>query len=243
MVKTKKSSEKVLGDMIKTNLPSLIIGFTIFVLFIAALVNMIHNYNGSDYPTAAATTREEQQPNKKKNLVEKIKEKMPFKNAQKQDMAKNEIQLDNSYIVKEGESLWSIAEEHYHSGLNAYDIAQTNKLADANIIEVGQKLILPKITGTPTQDTTAAAPMGETSSIASGEVTIKTDHYQIKDGDTLWDIASQAYGDGYMWSRIAEANNLANPDLIYSGNSLVIPRNPTAEKGKDPLTSYNIPNF
>ena len=48
--------------------------------------------------------------------------------------------------------------------------------------------------------------------------------YVIAEGDTLWDIAVRAYGDGYRWGEIATANSIVNPNLIYTGNSLNIPR-------------------
>lgn len=56
------------------------------------------------------------------------------------------------------------------------------------------------------------------------QVTIKTDTYTIQAGDTLWDIAEKAYGDPYLWPKIFNANSIQNPDLIYSGDKLVIPR-------------------
>ncbi|NTU73740.1 LysM peptidoglycan-binding domain-containing protein [Candidatus Roizmanbacteria bacterium] len=48
--------------------------------------------------------------------------------------------------------------------------------------------------------------------------------YTVKSGDSLWSIAQQVYGDGNMWSRIADANHLANPSIIHAGNVFVIPR-------------------
>ncbi len=48
--------------------------------------------------------------------------------------------------------------------------------------------------------------------------------YTVQKGDTLWDISVRAYGDGFKWVEIAEANDLANPDLIHSGNEFVLPR-------------------
>lgn len=48
--------------------------------------------------------------------------------------------------------------------------------------------------------------------------------YTVQSGDNLWDIAVRAYGDGYRWVEIAQANNLANPGLIFSGNVFTIPR-------------------
>jgi LysM repeat protein len=47
--------------------------------------------------------------------------------------------------------------------------------------------------------------------------------YTIQTGDTLGRIARQYYGDPMQWSRIAEANNIQNPDLIYPGQVFLIP--------------------
>jgi nucleoid-associated protein YgaU len=55
-------------------------------------------------------------------------------------------------------------------------------------------------------------------------VTITGASYKIVAGDTLWSISCRAYGDCYQWTKLASANKLANPDLIYAGNMLSIPR-------------------
>ncbi|MDH4161389.1 MAG: LysM peptidoglycan-binding domain-containing protein [Nitrospirota bacterium] len=48
--------------------------------------------------------------------------------------------------------------------------------------------------------------------------------YVIKEGDTLWDIASAHYRDPFLWPLIWQANPvIADPDLIYPGRQLVIP--------------------
>jgi len=48
-------------------------------------------------------------------------------------------------------------------------------------------------------------------------------YYIVRSGDTLGRIAGRVYGDPYKWPTISEANNLANPDLIYIDQSLFIP--------------------
>jgi LysM repeat protein len=46
----------------------------------------------------------------------------------------------------------------------------------------------------------------------------------IKQGDTLWDIASRYLRDPFLWPFIWRANpSVTNPDLIYAGNKLAIP--------------------
>jgi len=45
----------------------------------------------------------------------------------------------------------------------------------------------------------------------------------IARGDTLWDIAKAAYGDGTLWRRIAEANGNPRPHALHVGTELTIP--------------------
>jgi hypothetical protein len=48
--------------------------------------------------------------------------------------------------------------------------------------------------------------------------------YLIKQGDTLWDISHAYLKDPFLWPFIWKANTyIANPDLIYPGNKLIIP--------------------
>ena len=47
--------------------------------------------------------------------------------------------------------------------------------------------------------------------------------YTIQRGDTLWSLCKKFYGDPTLYPKLAQANNIPNPDLIYDGNTLVIP--------------------
>jgi hypothetical protein len=47
--------------------------------------------------------------------------------------------------------------------------------------------------------------------------------YTVVSGDTLWAIAERFYGDGNKYQAIADANGVANPDLIHPGQELTIP--------------------
>lgn len=44
----------------------------------------------------------------------------------------------------------------------------------------------------------------------------------IREGETLYGIARNFYGDGKMYSKIAQDNGISNPDLIYTGDSIII---------------------
>lgn len=40
---------------------------------------------------------------------------------------------------------------------------------------------------------------------------------------TLWGIAQHYYNDGSMFTKLAQANGIANPNLIYPGQKIVVP--------------------
>ena len=120
------------------------------------------------------------------------------------------------YEVKEGDTLWSIAEKEYKDGYKWTEIARANNLSDPDDIEKGMKLTLPE-TSAPTQTAVAvpAEPVG-------GKITGES--YRIVEGDNLWDISVRAYGDGFKWPELVKENKIPNPDLIYPGDEIKLPR-------------------
>ncbi len=61
---------------------------------------------------------------------------------------------------------------------------------------------------------------GEAAVVAKGGVT-----YRIKRGDTLWDISATYYRNPWLYHKLARANSIRNPDLIFAGSRLYIPEN------------------
>lgn len=47
--------------------------------------------------------------------------------------------------------------------------------------------------------------------------------YTIKSGDTLSKISKHFYGDANKYMKIANANNIADPDKIQAGATIIIP--------------------
>lgn len=48
--------------------------------------------------------------------------------------------------------------------------------------------------------------------------------YIVKRGDNLWGIAKRFYGRGDLFRVIAKENNIKNPNLIYPGQMIRIPK-------------------
>ncbi len=122
--------------------------------------------------------------------------------------------LPATHKVTSSENLWKIAEKYYTSGYNWVDIARENELSNANIVVVGQELIIPKVA--------VRKPLAEVKKVAGAAITEET--YKVQKGDNLWEICVRAYGDGYKWIDVAKVNNLANPNLILVDQELKLPR-------------------
>jgi putative chitinase len=131
-------------------------------------------------------------------------------------VAKEEVKvMPKTYTVQSGDYLWSIAEKIYGSGYNWVDLVNANHLQNPGVIYAGTKLVVPDVA--PKMLTAQTKPIQVQNPITG-------DTYTVVKGDYLWNIAVRAYGDGYKWVDIAKANNLTNPDLIFSGNVLQLPR-------------------
>lgn len=50
-----------------------------------------------------------------------------------------------------------------------------------------------------------------------------TKYHTLRQGDSLWALAAEEYGDANQWRTIAAANGISNPRALRSGETLVIP--------------------
>lgn len=70
--------------------------------------------------------------------------------------------------------------------------------------------------------------------------------YIVQDGDTLSGISSRAYGDPVFWPRIYSANQTVlksnDPDLIYPGETIIIPVLAEDQKLKTQLANLTLEN-
>jgi outer membrane biosynthesis protein TonB len=64
----------------------------------------------------------------------------------------------------------------------------------------------------------------ESEPVETAPATEELHSYIIKKGDTLWDISNTFFKDPFLWPFIWKANPyVTNPDLIFTGNTLMIP--------------------
>jgi LysM repeat protein len=105
-----------------------------------------------------------------------------------------------AYTVRSGDTLYSIAARF---GTTVSAIVRANGLANANLLYVGQRLIVS----------------GSGSTDGGNQQTSGSQAYTVRRGDTL---ASIAYRFGTTAWAIASANGLANPNYIYPGQELRI---------------------
>lgn len=147
------------------------------------------------------------------------------------------------YAVEEGDSLASIAKKFYgdeqgNRRVNVEKIFRANRriLSSADNIYVGQKLIIPPLTQAvkkTDESLVALAPgklepvesIGRHHPVKQNSSTGRAKVYVVKEGDSLWDIASQQLGNGNRYTEIAKLNNkiLEDEDYLVVGMRLKLP--------------------
>lgn len=148
------------------------------------------------------------------------------------DPAKTYGVVSNNYMRAGGDGYSVFAT----SGQNAYDFGPNLELVVADYL-AAHRPYKPYTDGRITEvaAATAAQPASEGEKTTTGEAAASTPaesasgtvaaggKHVIARGDTLWDIAKAAYGDGTLWRRIADANGNPRPRALHIGTELSIP--------------------
>lgn len=138
---------------------------------------------------------------------------------------KTSLTSGNVHEVLAGETLWSISEKYFKSGYNWVDISAANKLKNGNLIEKGQKLIIP---GVAAKKQTVMESKEIKVEITAAETKVQPEsEYVVKSNDSLWKIAVNVYGDGYQWVKVYNENKTKigrNPNLLISGTKISLPK-------------------
>lgn len=128
------------------------------------------------------------------------------------------------YTVRPGDTLYSISVRY---NTTVWSLAQANRLFNPSMIFSGQVLVIPAGYGPVPMPQLRPAPM-------PGPIV-----HVVRHGETLFSIA-RMYGVN-MWS-VAQANCLANPSYIYTGQRLVIPlQAPSPVYNPGYNSGYNAP--
>ena len=149
-----------------------------------------------------------------------------------------------THTVVAGETLSALALRYYGDAELYRLIAAASGIANPNVINVGQRLILPDFTKytVAAGDTlsalalrfygdaelypliASASGIADPSNIDVGQRLIVPDatRYTVVAGDTLSSLAVRFYGDAAFYPLIAKVNGIADPNVINVGHVLVI---------------------
>jgi len=122
-----------------------------------------------------------------------------------------------THTVRSGDTLSRIANQYDVSGgWSAVWNANRDKVANPNLIRIGQVLTIP--------GTTTAAPTPAPAATPTPTPSAQGGSYTVRSGDTLTSIA-RANGVSGGWSALYQANRgtVSNPDLILVGQVLQLP--------------------
>ncbi|HCQ31045.1 TPA: hypothetical protein DIU27_01500 [Candidatus Collierbacteria bacterium] len=217
-MKTGQSTEKRIKNILKffklnENAISTLMGAVVIVVIAGLIFNYFRTAN---LKTWQGILLNEQQPATTEKKDESINDK-----------------LIDTYKVVKGDDLWHISEKYYKSGYNYVDIMSENKITGKGLISAGMELRIPKVD--PKKITVFEAKkdiaISDKGDVIRAEVKpsgkpIEAGEYTTQKGDSYWKLAVRAYGDGFKWTKIYWANKkvFTNPDLIYSGVKITIPK-------------------
>ncbi|GAB5489950.1 MAG: hypothetical protein Phog2KO_01650 [Phototrophicaceae bacterium] len=140
--------------------------------------------------------------------------------------------LPETHIVQAGESL-SIIAELYQIDINF--LLQQNDITDINAIYAGQ--VLTVVPSEETLQPETIIPTQEPIEVVVGDdslPTLSSNIHIVQTGETLFRIATSY---GLSTQELAQANNIIDPTVIYSGQQLIIPNLPESQ-----LTATDLPS-
>ncbi|MGB6219685.1 LysM peptidoglycan-binding domain-containing protein [Haloferula sp.] len=134
------------------------------------------------------------------------------------------------YTVSRGDTLSRIARKN---GTTPEVLVKLNKLKDASLIRLGQKLLLPA-KEVPVADAGTRKPEPKPAEKVTNAPSARGGTHTVKEGETFFGIARKY---GLSVETLAEANPNANPRAIQVGQSLkLVPRETEAVAQKPPAT-------
>ncbi len=147
------------------------------------------------------------------------------------DPAKVYTLASNNYMRAGGDGYKIFAT----AATNAYDYGPTLDQVVADYLSANRpykpftdgRITAVAATGTAAAPAAAGTTGGSTAPAETAAVPATgpaaTTRHVIVRGDTLWDIARAAYGEGHLWRRISEANGNPEPRALVIGSELDVP--------------------
>ncbi|MCD6404764.1 MAG: LysM peptidoglycan-binding domain-containing protein [Planctomycetes bacterium] len=127
------------------------------------------------------------------------------------------------YVISRGDTLQTISKNFYGTTTKWKLIQDANPdaIPNADVLKVGTKIVIPAVPGAALRAQPPVTPSGTAprEAPAGGRI------HRVAQGDTLYSIAKQYYGDGNKWKKIYEANKdqLPNANALKVGQELTIP--------------------
>jgi LysM repeat protein len=118
------------------------------------------------------------------------------------------------YIVQRGDTLSRLATRF---NTTVATIAQLNGIVNPNVIQVGQRIVIP---GTVVTPPTQVAPVPTSVVVPTATPAGGVRTYTVQPGDNLFRISLRF---GVPLTRLAQANGIFNYNIVYVGQVLVIP--------------------
>lgn len=103
------------------------------------------------------------------------------------------------------------------------ELTFTDDAGEGFDIKAGIKLKEYRAYGTKVYSIGSQTMSAQSARTLSAEAPTTNKSYTVADGDTLWTIAKNNYGDGSKYTKIVAANGIENPNMIKAGQKLIIP--------------------
>ncbi len=131
--------------------------------------------------------------------------------------------VTNNYMRGGGDGYKVFASQ----GKNAYDYGPGLEIAAANFIKANSPYT-PVLRGNIVEGVSFGSATGETPKAEEPKAetgdAMAVMLYTIKQGDSLWSIASKNLGGGAKWKKIAELNGLSGSEVLKVGSEIKLPK-------------------
>lgn len=121
-----------------------------------------------------------------------------------------------TYIVRPGDTLFGIA-LRFNTTVGA--LQRANNIPNPDLIFVGQRLVIPPSGAAASVPTAITIPGNEAQAAPAESMNIPM-MYTVRPGDNLYSLAARY---NTTVSALVSANNITNPNLIFVGQTLIIP--------------------